>query len=625
MKKAKIGLTMLIIAFISVMLIFTGCPDNDNKDSGNGSGSGNGGSTTTTYKVTVVNAQDGSIIANPSTNVTAGATVTLTITPDSGFQLKSISAIGMSGNNIPISFVDGKRVFKMPASDAIVIGDFIAFEKKTFTLDKQGWGGFIHQFSISNFLNKPITAGNVYILTYTIKSDVTIKELGIRLFDGEGTESESSELSRWTKVAENIKSNTEISGRVGFNVHTSAKSNSEWANNIIFNTDDEVYDGVDELTLEFTEFKLEVIEKSTSSYPFFLGLENEYVWEGKFPLLTVFDDEPAIEKDAVYSFTYKFKSDVELKGGLKFFLCDYETWNNLSNDVRMTNFIPANTEISKTIYVSATRSAIDDSAIANMLVFQSSTESVSNALFIFTEFKFEKIGLSTPKAPILVFTEADGWDKPGNEDWERWDHNLDPNWLFNGDKVEAGNMYTLTYTFTSNIDIPNPLALWLVESRPAPEPMWWFWNNLTPHKVFTHDIKKGVQNSGVFKMFAIDSATSNLPESNQLLPNGTRSITEQPVLIFTQFEFEIIEQPEPDPSEETWKGFEIINPGFTTAATEISSYQGKNNVLHIKSGVGGYIDPIIEYNLSSYIGRTVNIELSMNVWVNVDTRGLAGN
>jgi len=74
---------------------------------------------------------------------------------------------------------------------------------------------------------------------------------------------------------------------------------------------------------------------------------------------------------------------------------------------------------------------------------------------------------------------------------------------------------------------------------------------------------------------------------------------------------------------ETWT---VSDKDFTiedgTFAKEVNSYQNKNNVLHIKPAydTDNYPDFVMTYDLNSYKGQTIKIEMSMDVWLNKDAR-----
>ena len=88
---------------------------------------------------------NGTVTANP-TKAKEGATVTLTITPNNGYELQTISAVDGEGNAVTLSDSGNTRTFTMPTSDVTVSATFVAS---------------IYSISISNISNGSITANPV--------------------------------------------------------------------------------------------------------------------------------------------------------------------------------------------------------------------------------------------------------------------------------------------------------------------------------------------------------------------------------------------------------------------------------------------------------------------------------
>ena len=77
------------------------------------------------YTVTCSPASNGSVLADKTSNVMSGETVTLTITPSSGYQLSSISAVDGSSNPVSLTGTGNSRTFTMPASNVTVTATFV--------------------------------------------------------------------------------------------------------------------------------------------------------------------------------------------------------------------------------------------------------------------------------------------------------------------------------------------------------------------------------------------------------------------------------------------------------------------------------------------------------------------
>ena len=91
----------------------------------NSSGSYSGGGTTSTYTVNVTQAQNGTVKAD-KTNASSGSKVTLTVAPDQGFKLETLTVTDSSGKEITLTKAsDGTYSFTMPAGNVTVKAIFI--------------------------------------------------------------------------------------------------------------------------------------------------------------------------------------------------------------------------------------------------------------------------------------------------------------------------------------------------------------------------------------------------------------------------------------------------------------------------------------------------------------------
>ena len=85
--------------------------------------SSGGGISVSSYSIIVEDAKNGDVTANRST-AAKNATVTLTVTPDKGYTLKSISVVDKNGAEVKLADKDGKYTFTMPASKVTVKATF---------------------------------------------------------------------------------------------------------------------------------------------------------------------------------------------------------------------------------------------------------------------------------------------------------------------------------------------------------------------------------------------------------------------------------------------------------------------------------------------------------------------
>lgn len=93
------------------------------------SGGSSGGSGSSTYSVSVSSVDNGSVSVSPR-NASEGASVTITVTPDEGYELDTLTVTDKDGNNIRLTNAgDGKYTFTMPDSRVTVTATFTAVEE----------------------------------------------------------------------------------------------------------------------------------------------------------------------------------------------------------------------------------------------------------------------------------------------------------------------------------------------------------------------------------------------------------------------------------------------------------------------------------------------------------------
>lgn len=87
---------------------------------------GGGGTSTSTYRITLAPSTNGTVKAN-RTYAGSGSTVTLTVTPDSGYQLDTLTITGANGKHITCADKgNGSYTFTMPSSAVTVKAVFTA-------------------------------------------------------------------------------------------------------------------------------------------------------------------------------------------------------------------------------------------------------------------------------------------------------------------------------------------------------------------------------------------------------------------------------------------------------------------------------------------------------------------
>ena len=94
-------------------------------NSGGNGGGGGGGYTPATYSVTVDKADNGDVSVSPK-SASKGTTVTVTVDPDKGYALETLTVADENGKEIELTNKgDGKYTFKMPASKVTVKATFM--------------------------------------------------------------------------------------------------------------------------------------------------------------------------------------------------------------------------------------------------------------------------------------------------------------------------------------------------------------------------------------------------------------------------------------------------------------------------------------------------------------------
>ena len=84
-----------------------------------------GGSSVSTYAITVKDAKNGDVSANRK-SASKGTTITLTVTPDKGYVLDTITVLDSKNQTVKLTPKDGKFTFPMPASAVTVKAAFKA-------------------------------------------------------------------------------------------------------------------------------------------------------------------------------------------------------------------------------------------------------------------------------------------------------------------------------------------------------------------------------------------------------------------------------------------------------------------------------------------------------------------
>ena len=102
-----------------------------NPGGNSGGGSGGGGWSSSTYAITVEKSEHGKVTSN-RTNASNDSTVTLTVTPDSGYVLDALTVTDSRGNEIKLTAQGGnKYTFTMPSRAVTVKASFVPLPDDT--------------------------------------------------------------------------------------------------------------------------------------------------------------------------------------------------------------------------------------------------------------------------------------------------------------------------------------------------------------------------------------------------------------------------------------------------------------------------------------------------------------
>lgn len=88
------------------------------------SSGGGGGSSVSTYSVTVGKTENGSVSVSPK-SASKGDTVTITVTPDKGYVLETLTVLDKNDKEIKLTEKNGKYTFTMPSGKVTVKGSFV--------------------------------------------------------------------------------------------------------------------------------------------------------------------------------------------------------------------------------------------------------------------------------------------------------------------------------------------------------------------------------------------------------------------------------------------------------------------------------------------------------------------
>ena len=126
--------------------------------SGGGSSGGGGGAGVTTYAITVQNSKNGGVTASHK-SAAKDTAVTLTVTPDKGYVLDTLTVLDSKDKAVKLTEKNGKYTFTMPESDVTVSASFKAAASTSENPFTDVPSGAYYEDSVIWAVEKGITSG----------------------------------------------------------------------------------------------------------------------------------------------------------------------------------------------------------------------------------------------------------------------------------------------------------------------------------------------------------------------------------------------------------------------------------------------------------------------------------
>jgi DNA-binding CsgD family transcriptional regulator len=462
-----------------------------------------------------------------------------------------------------------------------------------FTLYDNEPHGWMYRFTSPSFSKTRITEGDMYVITYSFTSDVDFDLFRIYFVD---TTVEADGfytlLSPHIRGIQKVKANIEYSGMFAININKTASSTSADANQI---TLDALFYKPDQPppTLAFTKFEIEKASSSPdgksspvnflnifnffnskvsinvpstntlstaraaenplsiettsvetspttrpaqSSFSLTFGPNPSYGWFNRiYP--PSFRNTRITEGD-IYTVSCSFTSDVDFDWFQVLLYDDGESvYEPLSPTVTIVQNVKANVEYSGTVTLIAYQTAKDTSPRSNMIHMDAiiSTPDQQPTL-TFTKFEVVKVNnlpvsrppdLLASAANPLVFTLYDNDSK----EHHGWFCKFVPPLLYNT-RISTGDIYTLMYTFTSNVDLDLFHVSFIDTTKEAG-----FYTRLSPFINEVQRIKAHTEYKGIFTITADKTSSSTEQSANMIgLEAYDYKPNVSPTLSFTRFE-----------------------------------------------------------------------------------------
>ena len=125
-----------------------------------------------TYSVTVGTMTNGSVTASKTTSIAKGSSITLTVTPDAGYELDTLSVKDAGGNDVTVT----ANAFTMPESDVTISATFkMALVTYSVTI-----GTIAHASSVTANPMTGISAGSTVTITITPEANYKVETITVK-------------------------------------------------------------------------------------------------------------------------------------------------------------------------------------------------------------------------------------------------------------------------------------------------------------------------------------------------------------------------------------------------------------------------------------------------------------
>jgi len=203
-----------------------------------------------------------------------------------------------------------------------------------------------------------------------------------------------------------------------------------------------------------------------------------------------------------------------------------------------------------------------------------------------------------------------GWHEAGHEDWSRWNHDHHHDNGFDVSRMLADKkVYIFHYKFSTDQDIKS-LGVQIFDTRGD-------WTVISDYTTIKENIKANTKYSGKVVIFPNSKASGTVPDTNMMQFGIHRDVVTKPTLHFYKFEFEQVDKEE---GLDKWivSGKEFAIDTKKTFAEKVE-FEGKTDVLHVRPAYNIEYDwNVMGHDLSAFNGKTVEVEMSMDVYLKKD-------